>query len=99
MEFIEVNTPQSVLDKIAKAEEIIGNLPESSEMRTRISTLEWHTSLSRPNRMGAMYLLAYNDYNEFFELSIFPNDYIEIRLYGEFDNSWELLYPESEEED
>jgi hypothetical protein len=43
--------------------------------------------------MGAMYLLGYNDYNEFFELSIYDEDNFELRLYSEFDNSWEMMYP------
>jgi hypothetical protein len=97
MEFIEVKTPAFVLGIIEKAEQIIANDPSSEGMRHRVDDFVWHTSLN-PNRMGGMYLLGYNDYNEFFELSIYSEDNFEIRLYSDFDNAWEMMYPVEEEE-
>ena len=92
MDFIEVKTPEFVMGIIEKAEKIIGDDPSGELMRHRTDDFVWHTSL-HPNRMGAMYLLGYNDYNEFFELSIYDEDNFELRLYSEFDNSWEMMYP------
>lgn len=92
MEFIEVKTPAFVFDIIKQAEQKILEHEDSEFMGHRIDDFVWHASL-HPNRMGAMYLLGYNDYNEFFELSIYAEDNFELRLYSEFDNSWEMMYP------
>ncbi len=92
MEFIEVKVPEFVQGLVKKAEQVIAEHADSEFMRHRTDDFVWHTSL-HPNRMGAMYLLGYNDYNEFFELAIFGEDNFELRLYSEFDNAWEMMYP------
>ena len=98
MDFIEVKTPAFVFDTIKQAEQKILEHEDSEFMGHRTDDIVWHTSLN-PNRMGAMYLLGYNDYNEFFELSIYSEDNFELRLYTEIDNAWQMMYPVEEEED
>ena len=92
MEFIEVKTPEFVWDIIERAEQKIEEHEDSQFMVNRLDDFTWHTSLD-PNRMGAMYLLGYNYYNEFFELAIYSEDNFELRLYSENNNAWEMLYP------
>lgn len=97
MDFIEVATPEFVTEITKQAEKIIAtSCGECDYEHTTRGEIMWHASL-HPNRMGAMYLVGYNDYNEFFELSIYSETLWELREYEGHANAWVKIYPEYEE--